>query len=306
MDSTAPKLLYGTAWKKNKTKDLVLLALRHGFTGVDTACQPRHYNEKGVGEALATLSPSEKNKIFIQTKFTPLGGQDLDTIPYDPSVSIPMQVEQSFRMSQKNLGIQKIDSLILHSPLASFQETVEAWKSMEFLVEKGLVKQLGISNCYSPNYFKKLFTEVKYKPKVIQNRFISETEYDREIRAFCSKKAIMYQGFWTLSANQHIVQSKRLQKIAKERNKTPAQILFRYLVQKRITPLIGTCCEIHMQEDIAVLNFELNNEEINYIDFFSLTYRSKLSLYDPKSRAILLLFPSQRYGILLRFFLIIQ
>jgi diketogulonate reductase-like aldo/keto reductase len=78
MDSTAPKLLYGTAWKKNKTKDLVLLALRHGFTGVDTACQPRHYNEKGVGEALATLSPSEKNKIFIQTKFTPLGGQDLD------------------------------------------------------------------------------------------------------------------------------------------------------------------------------------------------------------------------------------
>ena len=268
MDSTSPKILYGTAWKKNKTKDLVVSALKHGFTGVDTACQPRHYNEKGVGEALATLSPSERNKIFIQTKFTPIGGQDLDTIPYDPSASIATQVEQSFSMSQKNLGIETIDSLILHSPLDSFQETVEAWRSMESLIEKGLVKQLGISNCYAPAFFKKLYTEVKNKPKVIQNRFIAETEYDREIRDFCSEKAIVYQGFWTLSANQHIVQSKRLQQLAKEREKTPAQLFFRYLIQKKITPLIGTCCETHMQEDIAVLHFELNNEETNYIDFF--------------------------------------
>lgn len=51
--STAmPKLVYGTAWKKDRSSDLVYLALKHGFRGVDTAGQPKHYNEKGVGEGV--------------------------------------------------------------------------------------------------------------------------------------------------------------------------------------------------------------------------------------------------------------
>jgi hypothetical protein len=45
----APSVIYGTAWKKEKTADLVALALQQGFRGIDTACQPKHYNEAGVG-----------------------------------------------------------------------------------------------------------------------------------------------------------------------------------------------------------------------------------------------------------------
>lgn len=48
-----PAVFYGTAWKKDKTADLVELALRTGFRGIDTACQPKHYNEPGVGEGIA-------------------------------------------------------------------------------------------------------------------------------------------------------------------------------------------------------------------------------------------------------------
>lgn len=44
-----PKLVYGTAWKKDQTADLVYLALKTGFRGVDTAAQPKHYDERGVG-----------------------------------------------------------------------------------------------------------------------------------------------------------------------------------------------------------------------------------------------------------------
>ena len=50
---TVPRLIYGTAWKKERTAALVELALRQGFRGVDTACQPKHYNEEGVGRGLA-------------------------------------------------------------------------------------------------------------------------------------------------------------------------------------------------------------------------------------------------------------
>lgn len=43
-----PKLVYGTAWKKDQTADLVYLALKTGFRGIDTAAQPKHYDERGV------------------------------------------------------------------------------------------------------------------------------------------------------------------------------------------------------------------------------------------------------------------
>lgn len=47
--TTLPKLIYGTAWKKERTEDLVYTALKAGFRGIDTAAQPKHYDEAGVG-----------------------------------------------------------------------------------------------------------------------------------------------------------------------------------------------------------------------------------------------------------------
>lgn len=48
-----PKMVYGTAWKKERSANLVYQALKAGFRGIDTAAQPRHYNEKGVAEGIA-------------------------------------------------------------------------------------------------------------------------------------------------------------------------------------------------------------------------------------------------------------
>jgi hypothetical protein len=53
--ATQPPIMYGTAWKKERTKTLVETAIRNGFRGVDTANQPKHYTESGVGEALQAL-----------------------------------------------------------------------------------------------------------------------------------------------------------------------------------------------------------------------------------------------------------
>ena len=53
-----PRIIYGTAWKKADTARLVTLAIQTGFRGIDTACQPKHYNEAGVGTAVAaSLGP---------------------------------------------------------------------------------------------------------------------------------------------------------------------------------------------------------------------------------------------------------
>ncbi len=67
-----PKMLYGTAWKKEATTDLVVQAITMGFKGIDTACQPKHYREDLVGKALKILKGKgvDISKLFIQTKFT--------------------------------------------------------------------------------------------------------------------------------------------------------------------------------------------------------------------------------------------
>ena len=67
-----PRILYGTAWKKERTDGLVQVAIRHGFRGVDTACQPKHYHEAGVGAAVAACIASgmTRQELFLQTKFT--------------------------------------------------------------------------------------------------------------------------------------------------------------------------------------------------------------------------------------------
>ena len=47
-----PSLIYGTAWKKDQTRILVKKALLAGFRGVDTAAQPKHYQEDLVGDGI--------------------------------------------------------------------------------------------------------------------------------------------------------------------------------------------------------------------------------------------------------------
>lgn len=62
-----PTLIYGTAWKKNRTTDLVEKAIEYGFRGIDTVCQPKHYNEEGVGEALRRLTNEKIDRKDLYT-----------------------------------------------------------------------------------------------------------------------------------------------------------------------------------------------------------------------------------------------
>ncbi len=120
-----PAIIYGTAWKKEKTTECVVMAVQAGFRGIDTACQPRHYHEAGVGEALAELNRMgfSRQQLYLQTKFTPPSGQDPDNIPYDANAPVAAQVQQSFTASLRNLGTDYLDGLILHSPIQPFSES---------------------------------------------------------------------------------------------------------------------------------------------------------------------------------------
>jgi diketogulonate reductase-like aldo/keto reductase len=263
-----PRIIYGTAWKKSETAHWVGKAIRQGFRGIDTACQPKHYDEAGVGAGVArslrgTLARTD---LYLQSKFTSVSGQDPMRIPYDPNAPLPEQVAQSFAASLRNLQTAYLDCLVLHSPLASPAQTLKVWHAMESLVPGGGVRQLGISNCHGLDQLEALHDSAHIKPSVVQNRLYAETRYDREIRAFCRDRRIIYQSFWTLTANPHVLEHGTVAGLASKYGRTPAQVLFRYLTQRDVVPLTGTRSETHMLEDLAIFEFELEDRELAVMD----------------------------------------
>lgn len=258
-----PRIIYGTAWKKERTAALVEQAITLGFRGIDTACQPKHYHEAGVGDGVATCLNRglDRAELYLQSKFTPLNGQDPLQVPYDPKAELGEQVAQSLRTSLKNLQTNYLDCLVLHSPLANRNQLLEVWQAMELIFRNGGAKQLGISNCYDPELFEFLYRSAEVKPAVIQNRFYADTDYDRSIREFCRQRHIIYQSFWTLTANPKVLADTALQSLAAKYRRSAAQVFFRYLSQTGIVPLTGTTSADHMREDLAIFDFELSADE---------------------------------------------
>lgn len=268
MYTDMPPLIYGTAWKKERTTELVIAAVKAGFKGIDTACQPKHYHEAGVGEALLALAKEgfKRKDLFLQTKFTPVSGQDPLNIPYDEKAELSTQVLQSFEASKTNLHTDYIDSLLLHSPLSVFSDLETVWRAMEEIAQRGEAKQLGISNIYDIETLKDLYAMAKIKPAVVQNRFYQDSGYDKEIRSFCKTNDIIYQSFWTLTANPHILENEELFKLGRKYNKNVIQLFFAYLHQIGIVPLTGTRDMAHMKSDLQSFDIVLDDSEISKLD----------------------------------------
>ena len=264
----SPEIVYGTAWKRDRTEELVRLAIGCGFRGIDTAGQPKHYNEAAAGMAVAACLGAnlKRTEIYLQTKFTPPGGQDPRRMPYDPGTAPTVQVAQSFAASLANLRTSYVDAYLLHSPLASDALTLAVWRAMETQADAGKALALGISNCYELARLEALCDQARIAPAILQNRFYADTGFDREMRAFCRERQIVYQGFWTLTANLEVLSHPTFATLAARLQRTPAQVLYRFLTQSGVVPLIGTQSPVHMREDLAIFDFELTPAECREIN----------------------------------------
>jgi diketogulonate reductase-like aldo/keto reductase len=83
---------------------------------------------------------------------------------------------------------------------------------------------------------------------------------------FCREERIVYQSFWTLTANPQILSDATIAALASFHKRTPAQILFRYLTQIGVVPLTGTRSETHMREDLSIFDFEITAAERGAIE----------------------------------------
>ncbi len=265
-----PGFLYGTAWKEDRTAELAGLALQAGFRGIDTANQRRHYFEAGVGEALAAAyrdGSVTRADLFLQTKFTPLGGQD-HRLPYDPEAPLARQVAQSMASSLQHLGTDYVDSYVLHGPMSALEWSAaddEIWQAMIAERDAGRARVLGISNV-SLTHLEEMAVRYPEAPAFVQNRCYARTGWDREVRAFCRERGIVYQGFSLLTANQPVLRHPPVRALAEARGATPEQLIFRFAMAVGMLPLTGTSSVEHMRLDLASGEVELRPEEIRAVE----------------------------------------
>jgi diketogulonate reductase-like aldo/keto reductase len=267
--SLQPVFIYGTAWKKSATADLVKVAVRAGFTAIDTANQPRHYQEPLVGEGLKALSVEgvSRESLFLQTKFTPLNGQD-HRVPYDPQVPVADQVQQSFESSLKHLNTDYLDSFVLHGPYSYpglGDEDWQVWQAIERIYTSGRARMIGISNVNAVQ-LATLIENAEIKPMAVQNRCFANRGWDRQVREMCRAHGIMYQGFSLLTANPFVLRHPGVVSIAHRLHVQPEQIIFRFAMQAGMVPLTGTTSVQHMTEDLRVTQIELSPAEVKLIE----------------------------------------
>ena len=268
-DVSVPSFMYGTAWKKEATTQCVLLAVESGFRAIDTANQLIHYQEALVGEALKSLEQQgvKRDSLFLQTKFTPAGGQDHRT-PYDPSADLTTQVNQSFASSLTHLATDYVDSYVLHAPFSRRglgEADWQVWSVMEALYESGKTKMIGISNI-SAGQLTELCQRANHRPMVVQNRCFAALAWDQQVREICQAHDIIYQGFSLLTANREVLVDPQVQKIGRRVGATSAQIIFRFAMQVGMLPLTGTTSQQHMREDLEAERLTLSSDEIELIE----------------------------------------
>lgn len=260
-----PSFLYGTAWKEERTQALTELALRLGFRGIDTANQRRHYFEAGVGQALAAAYRAgvvTRADIFLQTKFTYRDGQD-HRLPYDPDADLSTQVAQSTASSLDHLGTDYVDSYLLHGPASRHGWTdgdAEVWAAMVKERVAGRARLLGVSNV-SLAHLEQMAATGAALPAFVQNRCFARSGWDRDVRAFCRDRKIVYQGFSLLTANPEVLRHRLIHGIAARAHATPAQVVFRFAQAAGMLPLTGTSDALHMKQDLASHDLALTADE---------------------------------------------
>jgi diketogulonate reductase-like aldo/keto reductase len=166
--------------------------------------------------------------------------------------------------SLEHLGTDHVDGYVLHGPASGrgwTEEDAEVWAAMVKERDAGRTRFLGVSNVSLRH-----LEQMADTPHFVQNRCFARLGWDREVRAFCAERTIVYQGFSLLTANPDVVSHPLLGRIAARVKATRPQVIFRFAQAVGMLPLTGTASAEHMKQDLASRDLELSADEVRAIE----------------------------------------
>ncbi|MFK4089283.1 aldo/keto reductase [Kribbella sp. NPDC020789] len=238
-----PRLGLGT-WPMNdaEAERVVGQALELGYRLVDTA--ENYRNETGVGRALRQAS---RDEVFVTSKFNKRW-HSVDG------------VRTAFEASAEKLGVEYVDLLLIHWPNPDQDRYVDAWRGLIALRDAGLVKAIGTSN-FKPAHLQRLIEETGVAPEVNQVQLSPVWAKPTE-RAFHAKHGIVTEGWSPLGKGTDLLDNPVLHEIAKERGRTPGQVVLRWATQQDVVPIPKSADPGRLAENLAVFDFDLTTDEL--------------------------------------------
>ncbi|WP_157159599.1 aldo/keto reductase [Brachyspira pilosicoli] len=221
----------------------VLYALQNGVRLIDTAYIYR--NEEEVARAVRD-SKIDRKDIFVITKLYPN--------QYDDA-------ENAINEALKKLGY--IDMMLLHHP---GNNDVEAYKAIEKAVKEGKIKSIGLSNWYIKE-LKEFLPKINIMPVLVQNE-IHPYYQDTEVVEYIQSLGIAVQAWYPLGGRGHqreLLNDSVLKDIAKKHNKSVAQIILRWHLQRGVIVIPGSSNRAHIIENTELYDFELSDDEMRRI-----------------------------------------
>ncbi|MEI0620089.1 aldo/keto reductase [Brachyspira pilosicoli] len=218
----------------------VLYALQNGVRLIDTAYIYR--NEEEVARAVRD-SKIDRKDIFVITKLYPNQYND---------------AENAINEALKKLGY--IDMMLLHHP---GNNDVEAYKAIEKAVKEGKIKSIGLSNWYIKE-LKEFLPKINIMPALVQNE-IHPYYQDTEVVEYIQSLGIAVQAWYPLGGRGHqreLLNDSVLKDIAKKHNKSVAQIILRWHLQRGVIVIPGSSNRAHIIENTELYDFELSDDEM--------------------------------------------
>ncbi|KAI5952590.1 hypothetical protein KGF54_003457 [Candida jiufengensis] len=241
---------------RSKTTSIVYEGLKVGYRSFDTAVLYGNEEEviAGISKYLKENPKVKRSDVFYTTKLW-----NNQVGKHETAKAINTMMEQ--------IGdLEYIDMLLIHSPLPGKQKRLEAWKVMQDAVASGKIKNIGVSN-YAPKHIEELlnWSELKIKPAVNQIE-ISPWCMRDEIADWCLSKDIQVEAYAPLTHGYQLQkQEPEFASIMKKYNKSAAQILIKWSLQKGYIPLPKTSTPSRLKENFDVNDFELTSHEMEVI-----------------------------------------
>ena len=242
-----PAIGYGVFRMKDpaECEEAVVQAIQSGYRLIDTAAA--YENEEAVGRAIRRCGVP-REELFITTKLW------ITDTSYEGA-------KRGFARSMERLGLGYVDLYLIHQP---YNDYYGAWRALEELYAAGKARVIGVDN-FTPDKLADFVFWNKVKPAV--NLVECNAFFQREEeRRYMESQNIQMQAWSPLAAGQgRLFENETLRALAATHNKTVAQIVLRWLVQRNIVPLVKSANPERMRENLEIFDFALTDAEMQQI-----------------------------------------
>ncbi|TSB47788.1 aldo/keto reductase [Alkalicoccobacillus porphyridii] len=243
-------------------ENAVYEALMAGYRLIDTAAG--YMNEEAVGQAIKR-SGVPREELFITTK---LWIQDAG---YESA-------KLAFEKSLNKLQLDYLDLYLIHQPFCDYYG---AWRAMEDLYREGKIKAIGVSN-FLPDRLMDLIVHNEIVPAI--NQIETHPFYQQnDSAAFMKEEGVQHQSWAPFAEGlNNMFGNEVLTSIAEKHNKSVAQVVLRWLVQRNVVAIPKSVRKERIVENFDIFNFELSQNDIEQITSLDTGESLFLSYHDPK------------------------